>query len=126
MEVKPVLHIPENGDDEVGNTLPHLASREVLWDFQDVECSSPCYQIYSVSGKICIALVSVTKDLATKICSKAELGLDFDNHMRVIVKFMIFIINNILLDNCFLWSSLMVSSSIGMKLSSVYLSYMIT
>ncbi|WOL06437.1 diphthine--ammonia ligase [Canna indica] len=106
VEVKPVLHIPENIDDEVENNLPQSAGKEMVWDLQYFDCYSSCYQVYSVIGKICTALVSVTKDVVAKICSKAEPELISDNHLRMIVKFCVFSVNKILLDNYFFWGDL--------------------
>ncbi|XP_042399116.1 diphthine--ammonia ligase-like [Zingiber officinale] len=107
VEVKPILHVPTNIDDEAGNSSLQPTGKTATCDFHFVECCSSCYQIYSVSGKICTALVSVTKDLAAKICFTDKSELSPLSQMRIIIKFCIFSINKILVDHCFFWDNLM-------------------
>lgn len=109
MEVKPIIHVLANIDDEAGNSSLQPTGKTATCDFHFVECCSSCYQIYSVSGKICAALVSVTKDLATKICFTDKSELSPVGQMRIIIKFCIFSINKILVDHCFCWDNLTVN-----------------
>ncbi|CAD5184286.1 diphthine--ammonia ligase-like isoform X1 [Musa acuminata AAA Group] len=97
VEVKPVLYIPENGDYGIGNNLLGSDSKEMVWDFQT----------YTISGKICAALVSITKDVAAKICPNTEPELISGDHIRVIAKFCVFLVNKVLLDNYLFWGDLM-------------------
>lgn len=102
VEVKPVLYIPENGDYGIGNNLLGSDSKEMVWDFQT----------YTISGKICAALVSITKDVAAKICPNTEPELISGDHIRVIAKFCVFLVNKVLLDNYLFWGDLMVRFSL--------------
>ncbi|XP_010935947.1 diphthine--ammonia ligase isoform X2 [Elaeis guineensis] len=113
VEVKPVLHVPGNGY-EIETDIAQPPRQEIAnrWRFEYSEWHDSCCQIHTIGTKICSAVVSVTNDVAAKICSMSEQKLGnfwYDNtekHMKEIAMFSVFLLDKILLENVFLWGDL--------------------
>ncbi|XP_008810325.1 diphthine--ammonia ligase isoform X2 [Phoenix dactylifera] len=113
VEVKPVLHIPGNGYEiETGIAQPPRQEIANKWRFEYSEWHDSCCQIHTISGKICSAVVSVTNDVAAKVCSKSDEKLgnfwhhNTEKHVKEIAMFSVFLLDKILLENEFLWGDL--------------------
>ncbi|XP_072967523.1 diphthine--ammonia ligase isoform X1 [Typha angustifolia] len=113
IEVKPILYIPDNINGEVQSRESQLAFKERAnsWSSDYPELHGLCCQIHVVSGKICAALVSITDDVAEKICSKTDPNVasflyGTENHIKVITMYCIVVLDKILVDNNFLWEEL--------------------
>lgn len=114
MEVKPVLHIPGNGYEiETGIAQPPRQEIANRWRFEYSKWHDSCCQIRAIGGKICSVVVSVTNDVAAKICSESNQKLgnfwfNTEKHVKEIAMFSVFLLDKILLENEFLWGELMV------------------
>lgn len=104
VEVKPILHIPENCEGEVETGL-HSQSLISEW-------YSTCCQICNIPGKICTATISITKDVAVKVCAVGGLSnasfscQDFGKYMKVIAMFCINLLDEILEAKDLSWGDL--------------------
>jgi diphthine-ammonia ligase len=123
VEIKPTLYVPaDNGysddDDDVDITSktetggPKLASSKVLseWSARYSDLHDSCCLVHTVAGKICSAVVSITNDIASKICSSTEQLHQSEEHLKAIARFCVFQIAKILIDNGFTWDSITVIS----------------
>ncbi|KAJ6837751.1 diphthine--ammonia ligase isoform X1 [Iris pallida] len=109
VEVKPVLHVPESRGDEVEATVPPATNAEVSnnWGLECCEWHETCYQIYTIYGKICATLVSITKDVATNICSIANQNyLQSEKWTTATAKLCIHLLDKVLSKNDFTWGDL--------------------
>ncbi|KAG1361524.1 Endoribonucleases isoform 4 [Cocos nucifera] len=114
VEVKPVFHVPENGY-EIETDISQPPRQEIAnrWRFEYSDWHDSCCQIHTIGGKICSAVVSVTNDVAAKICSESDRKLgnfwyhNTEKHMKEIAVFSVFLLDKILSENVFLWGDLM-------------------
>ncbi|KAH7669798.1 Diphthine--ammonia ligase protein [Dioscorea alata] len=113
VEVKPVLHIPENSEvsvetnqQQAHNKKPH--DRVLEYARWHDSCCQKCI----VSEKICAVLVSVTKDVVADMCgTNLQIAQGFEANgfvkdMKTIVKFCINLLDKILVENNFSWEDL--------------------
>ena len=111
MEIKPILYVPTNDDEvatremETGMTQP--ASSQA-WNAQYSDLHDSCCQIHITGGRICSAVVSVTSDIASKICSTAGQLYHTEDNLKAMARFCAFQIVKILMDNNFSWDSITV------------------
>uniref|UniRef100_A0ACD5ZBP1 Uncharacterized protein n=1 Tax=Avena sativa TaxID=4498 RepID=A0ACD5ZBP1_AVESA len=117
VEIKPTLYVPadDNGYDdddgditsvvEAGGSKP--ASSKVLseWSAQYSDLQDACCLIHTVGGKICSAVVSITSDIASRICSCTEQVHRSEEHLKTIARFCAFQLAKILIDNGFTWDN---------------------
>ncbi|KAK1621203.1 hypothetical protein QYE76_026720 [Lolium multiflorum] len=118
VEIKPTLYVPadyngyDDDDDEditskleTGGSKP--ASSKVLseWSARYSDLHDSCCLVHTVSGKICSAVVSITNDIASKICSRTEQLSLSEEQLKAIARFCVFQIAKILIDNGFTWDS---------------------
>uniref|UniRef100_A0ACD5Z9R9 Uncharacterized protein n=1 Tax=Avena sativa TaxID=4498 RepID=A0ACD5Z9R9_AVESA len=117
VEIKPTLYVPADdngyGDDdgditsvvEAGGLKP--ASSKVLseWGAQYSDLQDACCLIHTVAGKICSAVVSITSDVASRICSCTEQVHRSEEHLKTIARFCAFQLAKILIDNGFTWGN---------------------
>lgn len=115
--MKPLLHIPKNGGDEVNLIVPPTDCTELPKSsrFEYSELHSSCCQIYSIPGHICGILVSITKETAARIFSGADQGAanfqDYSSemHLKLVATVCISLLDKLLCENHFSWEDLMVS-----------------
>jgi len=109
VEIKPILYVPTNDDEvatremETGMTQP--ASSQA-WNAQYSDLHDSCCQIHITGGRICSAVVSVTSDIASKICSTAGQLYHTEDNLKAMARFCAFQIVKILTDNNFSWDSI--------------------
>lgn len=111
VEIKPTLYVPTNDDDdgdamrELDTGGSHPASSKVPseWSARYSGLHDSCCLIHTVAGRICSAVVSITNDIASKICSRTE-HLS-DEHLKALAKFCAFQLAKILIDNGFCWDN---------------------
>lgn len=137
VEVKPILFVAE--DTEATNeTLQDISSTRYpgCMGFQPAEWHDSCVQKCIVPGKFCAVILSLTSDLAVKICSD-YLGADHQGEevpqtfttteqMENVSRFCIYLLDKIIIDNGFSWKDTMVSttfSPVPVKVDSVFRLY---
>ncbi|XP_062221614.1 diphthine--ammonia ligase isoform X2 [Phragmites australis] len=112
VEIKPILYVPTNNDEvatremESGVPQPALSKAWSDWGAQYSDLHDSCCQIHIIGGRICSAVVSITSEIASKICSTAK-QLDYsEEHLKVLARFCVFQLAKILVDNKFSWDSI--------------------
>jgi diphthine-ammonia ligase len=111
VEIKPILYLPTDDDGvatremETGLTKPAPSQ---AWSAQYSDLHDSCCQIHTIGGRICSAVVSVTTDIATKICSTAGQLYYTEENLKAMARFFAFQITKILADNHFSWDSITV------------------
>jgi diphthine-ammonia ligase len=127
VEIKPILYVPTDdgyGDDddvdgditrELDTGASKPASSKLLseWSTKYSDLCDSCCLIHTVAGKICSAVVSITNDIASKICSTTEHIHHSEEHLKAIARFCAFQLAKILIDNGFTWDNVTVSSCHG-------------
>ncbi|PAN08841.1 hypothetical protein PAHAL_1G440100 [Panicum hallii] len=109
VEIKPILYVPTNDDGvatremETGMTQPAPSQ---AWSAQYSDLHDSCCQIHTIDGRICSAVVSVTSDIASKICSTAGQLYHTEDNLKAMARFCAFQIVKILGDNKFSWDSI--------------------
>lgn len=116
VEIKPILYVPSNDDVvvtrgmETGVSVPPLGKAWTDWSALYSELRDSCCQVHTIDGRICSAVVSITNDIASKICSTSGQLYDGEN-LKIMGRFCAFQIARILADNKFSWDSIMVHLS---------------
>ncbi|KAF6136194.1 hypothetical protein GIB67_001603 [Kingdonia uniflora] len=117
IEVKPILYVPDDKETETeSETSEPLRSKIPNYGgFEYLQLHDTCCQKYVVPGKICIGMLSIQDDLAATLCSE-KLKSDQNRrdcryfgtqkHMKVIVRFCIYLLDKILLDHGFTWENI--------------------
>ncbi|KAL3647697.1 hypothetical protein CASFOL_008665 [Castilleja foliolosa] len=109
VEVKPLLYCGENSEFP---TKQSLCTRRAYWGFQHESWHNNCLQKCIISGIICTVAISVTQEIATKICSEtidneAKSDVNSEKYMLRMAKFAIYLLDNVLLENDFSWDDVM-------------------
>jgi len=116
VEIKPILYVPSNDDGvvtiemETGIPLPAVSKAWTDCSALYSELRDSCCQVHTIGGRICSAVVSITDDIASKICSTAG-QLYHRENLKTMARFCAFQIAKILEDNKFSWDSITVSLS---------------
>lgn len=114
VEVKPLLYAAESAEtvaettgQEIGLTL-----KPNYWGIKEADWHNSCFQKCIIRGKVCSVVLSITSELAMKICRESH-GADqnawsyekFTKEccMDIISRFCIYLLDKILLDNAFYW-----------------------
>jgi len=109
VETKPILYVPTNDDGvatrEMETGMAQPASSQA-WSAQYSDLHDSCCQIHTIGGRICSAVVSVTSDIASKICSTAGQLYHTEDNLKAMARFCAFQILKILADNNFSWDSI--------------------
>ncbi|CAN6252872.1 unnamed protein product [Urochloa humidicola] len=109
VEVKPILYIPTNDDgvatDQMETGIMQPAPSQA-WSAQYSGLHDASCQIHTIGGRICSAVVSVTSDIASKICSTAGQLYHTEENLKALARFCAFQITKILGDNNFSWDSI--------------------
>lgn len=111
VEVKPILYVPSTDDwvvaEETETGVP-LPAPSKTW----TDCTAPysalrdlCCQVRTIGGRICSAVVSITDDIASKICSAAGQLHHGEENLKIMARFCAFQIAKTLADNRFSWDS---------------------
>ncbi|XP_022938025.1 diphthine--ammonia ligase isoform X1 [Cucurbita moschata] len=107
VEVKPVLYVQENFDTEAENL--HDSSKfhtPTYWGFQHEDWHKSCIQKCVVNGNICAVVLSVTNELARNICSSLRGNQISEEHLELVSKFCICLLNEALLDSACCWEDI--------------------
>ncbi|OAY80240.1 Diphthine--ammonia ligase [Ananas comosus] len=104
VEIKPVLYVPENAEDEVQIRESRPASKI------SKQLNDSALQVYAISGKICTVLVSVTNDFVKKSCSETDVKSGnwhrSERNLQTMATFCVVFLNKILSENDFSWGDL--------------------
>ncbi|EEC74218.1 hypothetical protein OsI_09385 [Oryza sativa Indica Group] len=111
---KTILYVPSPTNDdgvptreqEAGRSLPASSEAFSAWSAQYSDLDDSCCQVHTIGGKICSAVVSVTNDIALKICSTTEQLYHSEEHLKALARFCAFQLAKILIDNGFSWDNL--------------------
>ncbi|CAA6667132.1 unnamed protein product [Spirodela intermedia] len=115
VEVKPVLHIPEDREAMIQDSGLEASATGIPenWDFEHSSWHDSCCQKWIISGKICAVTISITKDLVLQICS----GLDETPESSQLSipkkciertsRFCFYLLSRTVLENQFSWGDLM-------------------
>ncbi|KAK7286577.1 hypothetical protein RJT34_21665 [Clitoria ternatea] len=115
VEVKPILYV-EDGTDlafEMVTERP-CSKAPCFWGFKQENWHDSCIQKCVISGKICSILLSITSELAAKICLDSLPGGYVNDvyslpkaHMETLSKFCIYLLDKVMIDNGFAWEDIM-------------------
>ncbi|KAK7396131.1 hypothetical protein VNO78_16922 [Psophocarpus tetragonolobus] len=117
VEIKPILYVKDDTDvtfeaitERSGSETPPF-----YWGFKPENWHDSCIQKCVISGKICAIILSITSELAAKICFDSLLADYLNNgqyspskaHMEKISKFCIFLLDKTMKDDDFAWEDIM-------------------
>lgn len=119
VEVKPILYVEDDTDVafEVVTERFCLETPPSYWGFKPENWHDSCTQKCVISGKTCAIILSITSELAAKICFDS-LPAEYVNngqhslpkaHMEKISKFCIYLLDKVMTDDDFAWEDIMVS-----------------
>ncbi|CBI22361.3 hypothetical protein VitviT2T_021477 [Vitis vinifera] len=114
VEVKPVLYVED--DMKTTETTVEDMSFTIApnhWDFQEASWHDTCIQKSVIPGKICVIVLSVTNELAMKVCSESP-GCNRNNQdhrfgneqIDRITRFCIYLLDKVLAGNGFSWEDI--------------------
>lgn len=115
VEVKPILYIEQDTGATIENLI--IEERSCYLGFKHENWHDSCIQKCVVHGKICAVILSITRELTTKICSDT-LPADCANgdqcsitkvHIEKLSKFCIYLLDKSITENAFAWEDIMVS-----------------
>nr|DAD19992.1 TPA_asm: hypothetical protein HUJ06_021455 [Nelumbo nucifera] len=117
VEVKPILYVTEDEETTAQTDIQDTSCLMLpnYWDFQHAQWHDSCFQKFIISRKICAVILSITNEVAARICSES---FDPDHtcqdsisekSMKTIARFCIYLLDKILLENNFFWGDTMVS-----------------
>ncbi|XP_059665726.1 diphthine--ammonia ligase isoform X2 [Cornus florida] len=118
VEVKPTLYAAEDTETANDHVVPDLSCKVACgyWGFQHELWHDICFQKCIVHGKICAIILSITDELAVKICSESASTNQVDGDrrtfltegkMKKIARFSIYLLDKILLESYFTWDDTM-------------------
>lgn len=113
VEVKPVLYAADDTEtktDFVTQDLP-IETAQSYWGFGHEDWHDSCFQKCIIHGKICAAILSITDELAAKICSECAgenqevcPNSRTERQMDRLARFCIFLIDGFLSETHFSWN----------------------
>ncbi|XP_057437754.1 diphthine--ammonia ligase isoform X3 [Lotus japonicus] len=116
VEVKPVLYVEDGTDVKIETiTEKSCAKTSSCWGFKQESWHDSCIQKCVISGKICSVILSISSELAAKICSDS-LPADYVNNgqhplpkasMEKLLKFCVYLLDTVITDNDFAWDDIM-------------------
>lgn len=117
VEVKSILFVEESLEMKGESIQDLLCTKESdNWGFQPANWHDSCIQKCLVNGKICAAILSVSSEVATKICSEPlDNNQNYTNHgdvltegqMQKISRFCLYLLDKMLRQNGFFWEDTM-------------------
>ncbi|CAL5193147.1 unnamed protein product [Lathyrus oleraceus] len=117
VEVKPILYVEDGADAAIETITEKPCSKaSCYWGFKQENWHDSCIQKCVIPGKICAIILSITSELAAKICSDS-LPADYVNdnsqhflskgHMEQLSKFCIYLLDKAITDNNFAWEDIL-------------------
>lgn len=127
VEIKPILYTGENVDTPTDVIKQELSIGQTFWGFHHEKWHDSCIQKCIVYERICSAVVSVTQEIAAKICYEIK-NAAYDPQSRVvseagigrIAEFCIYVIDQVLIENIFSWGDVLVSFSLPVAHSFLF------
>ncbi|KAI4301963.1 hypothetical protein L6164_035193 [Bauhinia variegata] len=116
VEVKPILYVED--DTEATTDIikeKSCSGTPCYWNFKHETWHDSCFQKFVVHGKICAIVLSISSELAAKICSDSRPD-DYVNdghnsltkvHMEKLSKFCIYLLDKVITENTFSWEDIM-------------------
>lgn len=112
-----MLYSGENMETPTGVTKQDLCMKQAYWGFQHESWHNSCLQKCIISGRICAAVISVTQEIAAKICSQttntaydeSQCKANNENQVVRMAEFCIYLLDKVLLENDFSWDDILVS-----------------
>ncbi|XP_039022361.1 diphthine--ammonia ligase-like [Hibiscus syriacus] len=118
VEIKPILYVLDTAEtpEETPSELCSVVARS-SFSFQPVEWHGSCIQKCVIHGKICAVVLSITSEVAMKVCSDS-LKADWSNgnhqksltesQMKRIARFCIYRLDKTVIENGFSWNDTMI------------------
>lgn len=120
MEIKPILYVTDDSE-TICKIVEDLSCVKApnLWGFRHADWHESCFQKCVVHEKICAVILSITGEIAARICSEsfdADQSKDCqtsqaEGQMGRLSRFCIYLLNKIIVENNFSWEDVTVSSS---------------
>lgn len=117
--MKPIVYVEDGADIEIATITERSSSKtSCYWGFKQESWHDDCIQKCVIPGKICAIILSITSELAAKICYNsmpADYGNNNAQHiipkaqMEQLSKFCIYLLDKVITDNDFAWEDVMVS-----------------
>ncbi|KAF3685835.1 hypothetical protein FXO37_00226 [Capsicum annuum] len=116
VEVKPMFYTGEYLSGPSDLDKQYQSTGQGCWGFEYETWHDICLQKCAVYGKICTAILSVTEELAAKICSLTSVacpddvkskGLVDEEQVIIIARFCIYRLDKVLLENNLSWADVM-------------------
>lgn len=112
VEIKPILYVTDDSE-TVSEIVQDLSCMKapIHWGFQHADWHESCFQKCVVHEKICAVILSITCEIAARICSEsldASQSKDCqtsqaDGGMGRLSRFCIYLLNKIIVENNFSW-----------------------
>ncbi|PIN01284.1 putative translation initiation inhibitor UK114/IBM1 [Handroanthus impetiginosus] len=111
VEVKPLLYSGDSLETPTHVIKQDLCVRQSYWGFQHESWHNDCLQTCIISGRVCAAVISVTQEIAAKICPQTtdpanDESANAETEVRM-AEFCIYLIDKVLLENDFSWDDVM-------------------
>ncbi|XP_057778720.1 diphthine--ammonia ligase [Salvia miltiorrhiza] len=115
VEVKPLLYSGENMETPTSVTKQDLCTKQAYWGFEHESWHNGCLQKCIVGSRICAAAISITQEIAAKICSQttspayneSECKAHTQKKIVRIAEFCIYLLNEVLLENDLSWDDIL-------------------
>lgn len=116
VEVKPMFYMGEYLSAPSDLAKQYQSKGQGYWGFEYETWHDVCLQKCVAYGKICTTILSVTEELAAKICSPTSVacpadvkskGLVEEEQVIIIARFCIYRLDKVLLENNFSWDDVM-------------------
>ncbi|KAJ8564941.1 hypothetical protein K7X08_001401 [Anisodus acutangulus] len=116
VEIKPMFYTGEYLSAPSDHDKQYQSTGQGSWGFEYETLHDICLQKSVVYGKICTAILSVSEELAAKICSLTNdacpdnlksKGLTEEEQVIMIARFCIYRLDKVLLENNFSWDDVM-------------------
>ncbi|XP_016490242.2 LOW QUALITY PROTEIN: diphthine--ammonia ligase [Nicotiana tabacum] len=116
VEVKPMLYTGEYMSAPSDHAMQYQSTGQGYWGFEYETWHDVCLQKCVAYGKVCTAILSVTEELAWKICSNANVagladlksnGPVEEEQVILIARFCIYRLDKILLEYNFTWDDVL-------------------
>lgn len=115
VEVKPLLYSGENMEIPTSVAKQDLCAKQSYWGFQHESWHNGCLQKCTISGRICAAVISITQEIAAKICfettnpafNDSECKANTQKQIVRMAEFCIYLLDKVLLENDFSWDDIL-------------------
>lgn len=117
VEIKPILFAPEDIEATNETTQDLSCTRTPRsWGFQQANWHAHCIKKCVVGGELCAVILSITSELAMKICSDSLVAEQSkgdhrnffrEGQMREVSRFCIYLLDKVIMENGFSWDDTM-------------------